>query len=325
MPDGPKPPRLPAALVQELSAVAHAAEYGLSEAAFAALLAETARKAEASGAIASPIGSDRSGLERFLRALRLEELALARGCAAGNEYAWEVFLTRFRAKLYGAARAITREDSSAKDLADSIYAELYGTQERDGVRVSKLSFYGGRGSLEGWLRTVLAQEWVNRYRKQKRLVSLEAEMDDGAQFADPAPVNGSPKPDASPLVAATDASLAALPAEDRYILAAYFLDQRTLAEIGRSLKVHESTISRKVEKTVVALRKDILARMVRGGLSRRAAEEALDADVCDLVVDVRAGLGRSVPAGAKIKPPPDAAKPQETKAKPFPATGGPND
>jgi len=46
------------------------------------------------------------------------------------------------------------------------------------------------------------------------------------------------------LESATDEALAALPAEDRVVLAAYYLDGRTLAEVARMLGVHESTISR---------------------------------------------------------------------------------
>ena len=36
----------------------------------------------------------------FLVSLRLEELVLARACAAGHERAWEIFLTRYRVTLY---------------------------------------------------------------------------------------------------------------------------------------------------------------------------------------------------------------------------------
>ena len=43
------------------------------------------------------------------------------------------------------------------------------------------------------------------------------------------------------------------------VLAAYYLDGRTLAEIARMLGVHESTISRKVDKLAKSLRKKILA------------------------------------------------------------------
>jgi len=117
--------------------------------------------------------------------LRVADLALARACAAGKEKAWEVFLTRFREKLYDAGRAIAGDDSRGRELADSIYAELYGLSEREGMRASKLASYTGRGSLDGWLRTVLAQEFVNRYRTQKRLVSLEEKEEDGVSFEAP--------------------------------------------------------------------------------------------------------------------------------------------
>src|SRR5258707_14826088 len=148
----------------------------------------------------------------------LGELALARACAAGHEAAWQVLLTRYREKLYDIARGITREDSRGRDLADSIYGDLYGTSEKDGCRVSRLSFYMGRGSLEGWLRTVLAQEFVNRYRKQKRLVSLEEQTEEGAEFSAAEP--GPRGPLDSRLGAALDASLRQLMGEDRLVLAA---------------------------------------------------------------------------------------------------------
>ena len=119
----------------------------------------------------------------FCAALRLEELALARACAAGNERAWQDFITRYRQKLHGMALHITRDGAHAAELADSLFADLYGVNARDGVRSSKLASYTGRGSLEGWLRTVMAQEFINRYRKQKRTVSLEEQTEEGVQFA----------------------------------------------------------------------------------------------------------------------------------------------
>src|SRR5262249_54243178 len=155
-------------------------------------------------------------------ALRIEELALARGCAAGHERAWEVFLTRYRVRLYEIATQIARESSAGRELADSLYADLYGTTVRDGERISKLNFYTGRGSLEGWLRTVLAQEFVNRYRKQRRLVSLEEEEEEGAQFA---AAKVEPPTRADPRIeAATDEAISELSPEDRFVLAAYYLD-----------------------------------------------------------------------------------------------------
>jgi RNA polymerase sigma-70 factor (ECF subfamily) len=180
---------------------------------------------------------------------------------------------------------------------------------REGDRVSKLVAYSGRGSLDGWLRTVLAQEYVNLYRKQRRLISLEEESEAGAQFA--APTKEVTQPASSDLEQATRDALNELGAEDRFVLASYFLDERTLAEIARSLSVHESTISRKVEKMTKALRKQILKNLMNRGMSRRQAEEALTTDVRDLSLDIRSSLAQDSRHAAFSK---KGAKAGETRA-----------
>ena len=262
---------------------------GLSREVWAAILCDVGGKSV-------PAPASIAEARTFLLTLRVDELALARACVAGNNTAWEIFLTRFREKLYLSALRVAREDSAARELADTLYADLYGTTLRDGERISKLASYTGRGSLEGWLRTVLAQEFVNRYRRQKRLVSLEEESEEGVQFAAP---NPEPAPSADPRVElAIDEVLTSLAAEERLVLSAYYLDGRTLAEIARMLGVHESTISRKVDKLAKSLRKKILASMVRSGMARRQAEEALEVDVRDLRVDIRRSLAQESPSPA---------------------------
>jgi RNA polymerase sigma-70 factor, ECF subfamily len=275
-------------LLAELHAKAGCDKIGLTRQSFTEILLEVGTKY--GGSASEP------ELRTFLLSLRVDELALARSCAAGNNSAWEIFLTRFREKLYLSALRIAREDSAARDLADTLYADLYGTTTREGQRVSKLASYTGRGSLEGWLRTVLAQEYVNRYRRTKRLVSLEEESEEGIQFRAP-----ESEPIASVdtrLAQATDEALALLPAEDRTVLAAYYLDGRTLADIARMLGVHESTISRKIDKLAKSLRKQILTALTRRGMSRRQAEEALELDVRDLQIDIRRSLTQESPTPA---------------------------
>jgi RNA polymerase sigma-70 factor (ECF subfamily) len=143
---------------------------------------------------------------------------------------------------------------------------------------------------------VLAQEFVNRYRRTKRLVSLDEESEDGAQFAAPAAERVASADQRMEF--ATDGALASLASEDRMVLAAYYLDGRTLAEIARMLGVHESTISRKVDKLAKTLRKKILAGMMQQGMSRRQAEEGLEVDVRDLQVDIRSSLAQDLPPAA---------------------------
>jgi RNA polymerase sigma-70 factor (ECF subfamily) len=287
MSSGPRPVEANALSLRILFEKSGGERYGLTLQAFGVVLEQVAVKYV-------PQASAQQKLE-FWRDLKLEELALARACAAGHDAAWQAFLTRFREKLYDIARGITKEDSSARYLADSLYADLYGTSEKDGRRVSRLNFYMGRGSLEGWLRTVLAQEFVNRYRKTKRLVSLEEQAEEGVQFsAMPSSVPVSPLD--SRLGAALDEALGLLSGEDRLVLASYYLDDRTLTEIGRMVGVHESTISRRLEKLLKGLRKQVLAGLVSRGMNRVQAEEALDADVRYLQVDVTRKLQENRPA-----------------------------
>lgn len=283
---GPRPAEAPVLSLRALYEKSGGERYGLTLQAFGVVLEQVAVKYV-------PQATQQQKLE-FWRDLKLEELALARACAAGHDSAWQAFLTRFREKLYDIARGITKEDSSARDLADSLYADLYGTSERDGRRVSRLNFYMGRGSLEGWLRTVLAQEFVNRYRKTKRLVSLEEQAEDGVQFS--AAPAGPVSPLDSRLGAALDEALGQLSGEDRLVLASYYLDDRTLTEIGRVVGVHESTISRRLEKLLKTLRKQVLAGLVSRGMNRGQAEEALEADVRYLQVDVTRKLQENRPA-----------------------------
>jgi RNA polymerase sigma-70 factor, ECF subfamily len=279
-------------LLAELHAKGDCEKIGLSREALTEILCEIGAKQ------APPSASD-SEVRTFFLSLRIDELALARACAAGSDPAWVVFMARYREKLYLSALRIAREDSAARDLADTLYADLYGTTTREGKRVSKLASYSGRGSLEGWLRTVLAQEYVNRYRRTKRLVSLEEESEEGIQFRapDPEPV----APADNRLAQATDEALGFLSGEDRMILSAYYLDERTLAEIARMLGVHESTISRKLDKLAKSLRKQIVAALGQRGMSRRQAEEALEVDVRDLQVDIRRSLAQESPPAAFSK------------------------
>jgi RNA polymerase sigma-70 factor (ECF subfamily) len=272
---------IPESLSAQLHREAGAEKFGLTQQAFAGVLQEVAGKY-------LPATVSPSEIADFLIHLRVGELALARGCALGSDFAWEIFLTRYREKLFNAAHSIVQGDANARELADSLYADLYGTRAADGRRISKLNSFTGRGSLEGWLRAVLAQEYVNRFRRQQRLVSMEAQIEAGAQFeaeaADPTQAID------ARLREATDQALGSLPTEDKFILANYYLDGRTLAEIARLLGVHESTISRKLEKITAWTRKAILSGLMKRGMNRKEAEQAMEVEVSQLSLDVRRRL-----------------------------------
>jgi len=218
----------------------------------------------------------------FFRSLCLADLVLARACAGGDERAWEQFVGAYREALMRAAIAITRNDTLGRDLAEQLYAELYGLTARDGQRRCPLASYRGRGSLIGWLRTTLAQRHVDHHRRTRREAPLET-MDASAPEPDPQP---QPR-DLTRLELAVEQALRACQNEERFLLAAYYLDGQTLLQVGRVLGVHEATISRKLQRATGEIRKRVLVYLQQSGMGRRAAEETLGADPRDLELNLK--------------------------------------
>jgi RNA polymerase sigma-70 factor (ECF subfamily) len=215
--------------------------------------------------------------EAYLKALHLEDLALACACSAGIEPAWEFFVSRYRPELRAAARAILRaagmqDETRAEELADSLYADLYGIGPTGSVRSKSLfEYFHGRSKLSTWLRSVLAQRHVDTLRTAQRTVSLDAEEGDSpSRFeprTDPTPTDPERARYLARLDAALTEALAGLAPRDRMLLAFYYLDQLTLAEIGRTLGEHESTVSRQLERTRRLLRERVTEFLRRGTLA----------------------------------------------------------
>lgn len=199
-------------------------------------------------------------VESYLEALHVEDLALALGCQAGHEGAWWAFVGRHRPRLYAAARSIAGEQD-AQDLAGSIYGELYGLKERAGQRRSLFRYYHGRSSLPTWLSAVLAQRHVDSLRAAARLEPLDEVRHEVAASKDS--LHSDPEARlvrrryVAILTRVVRAALAELQPRDRLRLAHYYLDGLTLAQAAALFGEHESTASRKLERTRQGLRSRI--------------------------------------------------------------------
>ena len=286
----PENPRLPEMLAEELWRVAGSELVEVSRAEFAEAL-ETIGARDNYGLDPEKQANERQR-ETFWRGLHLEELAIARGCALGRESAWRRFLAQYREQLTRAAIEMTGSAALGEELVSAIYSELFGLTEREGRRWSPLLRYSGRGSLMGWLRAVLAQRRVDQYRKIGRETEL-GEIEPAAAVSEQI----EPKK-LGDLRVALKMTLSEASAEERFLLSAYYLDQHTLHEMSRVLRVHEATISRKLKRATERLRKQLLRTLKARGLSRRAAEETLGTDPRDVDINLRKLLQKS--AGAPI-------------------------
>lgn len=266
--------------IQELWREAEADSVGLNEDELATVLLTIGVKYN----YGLPLGSVTAPqqIADFWRSLQLRDLALAHACALGRESAWQQFVARYRDTLIQAAISMTSSGATGRELADSLYADLFGLTDRDGQRRSPLAYYSGRGSLKGFLRATLAQRNVDHHRRTNRETSLEThELPAVSPGATPTTEI------LSRLSHALSMTFGQLMEEDRFLLSASFLDRRTLLEISRVLGVHEATVSRRLQRLTARLHDGLLENLQASGLSKAAAEEALDTDPRDLNVNLR--------------------------------------
>jgi RNA polymerase sigma factor (sigma-70 family) len=266
-----------ASLVARLYAQAHAERWRVSPDRFGEALEASVRRAFASR------DKNRRDVERYLSALHLEDLALACGCAAGDPEAWDHFMVVHRPILYRAADAL-EPGGGARDLADSLYGELFGLREQGGERQSLFRYFHGRSSLRTWLRAILSQRHVDRVRSGRRLEGLPDEQSSEALSA----VQQTIEPERDRYVKmvqdALTRALADLAARDRLRLACYYAQDLTLAQTARLLGEHEATSSRQLNRTRRALRENVEQQL-------RVEQRLTEAEISQCFASVAADPG----------------------------------
>jgi RNA polymerase sigma factor (sigma-70 family) len=306
-----------------LFAQSRAARWGLSREQLAAALQRSVEKRLSAGGLAG------DKIEEYLRTLHLEDLALATACLENCEPAWDHFVTEYRGYLRAAAAAVLRcrsGSAEACDLADSLFAELYGLS--DGARRDRSLFryFHGRSSLKTWLRAVIAQRHVDAIRAGRRFDSLddkdsttrESQLSAvvGTRVFDPLTADPQRQRYSALFVRALQAALATLDSRDDQRLRLYYAEQQTLAEIGRKLGEHESSVSRNLDRIRATLRRTIEETLRNGypaangfaaelGLSEAQIALAFEYAAADTPFDLEKLLAPerpAAPAAGKIKP-----------------------
>ncbi|HEY6333016.1 MAG TPA: sigma-70 family RNA polymerase sigma factor [Blastocatellia bacterium] len=221
-----------------------------------------------------------AAVSEILATLNSDDLCLAVACAKGDEVAWEDFFRDYRSYLTSIARGVTQDQGAAEQLADSTFAELYGLPKSGGARVSKFSFYSGRGSLKGWLRAVVYQLSADIYRKTGRFVQTEDAGDLERLPVARGPESGelgfAGEQYESAVSDSLRRALAQLEVRERLLFAHYYYDEMTLREIGKLFGVHEATVCRWLAKAQKRTRKLVEKSLSHDHhLSRRQVSDAI--------------------------------------------------
>jgi RNA polymerase sigma-70 factor (ECF subfamily) len=243
---------------------------------------------------------------KFIDGLRADDLCLVVACERADGRAWDDLINSFRATVLSAARGASANEDAAEELAQSVWAELYGLRATvEGAAAGKLAYYSGCGSLGGWLRAVVSQLAVDQHRKTSRLVQTEEDADFDRIAHEPAAgedgfqVAATPDPEralahaesAGALHDALARVVAGLSAEDRLLIKLYYFDGLRLREAGAVLGVHEATASRRLTRLHAEVRERVEKILTaERGWTREEARRALaesaertDADLAPLL------------------------------------------
>ena len=261
-------------LIEQLFVEAGAQEWGLGHEAFVSALDRSVNR----HFVDAPVTPGK--LEDYLRGLHLKDLALACACAEGNSAAWEHFVSTYRIYLRSAAATILRtaaaNSPAACELADSLFADLYGMTDGNRTERSAFRYFHGRSSLKTWLRAVLAQRHIDTIRAGRRFTEFDPEEESGLQTLsinpqlghNPNRADGPADPHRESYVAiftrTLEVALGLLDPSDKERLRLYYAEGLTLAEIGRRFDEHESSVSRNLERTRRALRREVEQALRKG-------------------------------------------------------------
>jgi RNA polymerase sigma factor (sigma-70 family) len=280
-------------LIEQLFSESLASHWQLSLPQFRAGLARSAAKRFGE----SPASFEK--LEQYFATLHVRDLTLACACAEGSESAWNEFVGVYRPYLRAAAAAILRRpasDSAATELADSLFADLYGLSRGTEGGRSLFDYFHGRSSLRTWLRAVLARRNIDAIRAAKRFDSLDDTGEDGEARRVPeiAAVALPSDPHRESYLKrfreALTLALTALEPRDRARLELYYAADHTLAEIGSELGEHESSVSRNLERVRRELRGTVegLLRTAKAAANGGPASPAMDAAQVQLSIQYAA-------------------------------------
>lgn len=196
-------------------------------------------------------------IRKFIRELQHLDLYLTLSCARGNEQAWWRFDRDYRALIERLAHQLVGRGMDANELIDSVYVQLYGTKTTEGVRQSKFKSYSGRGTLRGWLRSVISHAAVDLYRCRPDEISLEEWSSSGNEMSESLGARSETHGgEASMLdnvareryraatIAALDKSLSTLDAHETLLLLYYHVEGLKLREIASIVEAPTSSIRR---------------------------------------------------------------------------------
>jgi RNA polymerase sigma-70 factor len=216
----------------------------------------------------------------FLKSLHTNDLLLSLSCALGGDAGWKRFYAVYRKYLCDVSRHLLGRSPDSEELGETIWVDLFLP---DKTGQSRIASYDGRSSLATWLRVVVSNRVINE--RQRRSLST-GNIDAIPEPADPGALHNVEARVRrlryqTMILEAFRRALASLSDRETLMVLMRYDQGLQLGEIARLFAVHQSTITRQLDRVVDRLRADVMSLLAsQYGFNHAQIEECLSV-ACD--------------------------------------------
>jgi RNA polymerase sigma factor (sigma-70 family) len=164
-----------------------------------------------------------------------------RKCSSGESKAQTELYNHFAPKMYGVCLRYSRDTIEAEDNLQEGFVRIF----------TKIDQYGYKGSFEGWIRRIMVNTSLEKFRKNSHLYPVEdLVIYEGNSFAEDA-ISGISADDLLKIVQK-------LPPRYRMVFNLYAIEGYSHQEIGKLMNISEGTSKSNLSRARVILQKRVI-------------------------------------------------------------------
>jgi RNA polymerase sigma-70 factor (ECF subfamily) len=167
---------------------------------------------------------------------------IIKGCLAGNRRDQELLYRRHAAKLYAVCLQYSGNDDEASDILQEGYIKIF----------ENLITYKNEGSFEGWMRRIIVNTALEKYRSKHNLYRV----DDIDLIQEP---DAAPETEDYAGLEAVDLLdiIRELPPKYRMVFNLFAIEGYSHKEISRMIKISEGTSKSNLSRARIILQKKV--------------------------------------------------------------------
>jgi len=188
------------------------------------------------------------------------DLEFVQRCVKGDRRAWDKFVDKYSRLIYNYIYSVLEAKSTIQfkpELAKELFQEIFVLLSKDNFAKLKTFKAKNECSLASWLRQVAINFTLDYARKQKPLISLEAENEEGFSLRDSLADNAAHAEDilcAKEKLAQLKYCIEKLDIEDKYLMHLYIYKGLNIEEARNILRISRSTIDMRKYRLLEKLR-----------------------------------------------------------------------